>query len=60
MYVLRLTVGAGQLSKAAAHGAATHVALATEAPAVAEADPQEEAIALLERPHGAHCSLPLE
>ena len=61
VYVLRLTVGAGQLSKAAAHGASRRTRCSRRTtPAMPEADPQEEAIALLERPHGAHCSWPLE
>jgi hypothetical protein len=58
VYILRLTVEAGQLNQAAA-AAPSHMALATHAPAVAEADPEEEARAALERPHGIHCSLPL-
>jgi len=57
VYILRLTVGAGQLSNAAA--APVHAALASHAPAVAEADPVEEALAARERPHGEHCSLPM-
>jgi hypothetical protein len=30
-----------------------------ESPALVDADPEEEALAALERPHGEHCSLPL-
>jgi len=52
IYVLRLTVPAGH----AAHLAAAHAIPASNAPAVAEADAAEEALAALERPHGAHCS----
>ena len=43
----------------AAEASSAHAALATHAPAIAEPDPDEEARAALERPHGAHCSLPL-
>jgi hypothetical protein len=38
---------------------ASHTAQAMHAPAMAEADPAEEARAALERPHGIHCSPPL-
>jgi hypothetical protein len=58
VYVLRLTVEAGELGDAA-EASSAHAALATHAPAVPEPDPDEEARAALERPHGAHCSLPL-
>lgn len=57
VYILRLTVEAGQLNPAAA--APLHAAMTTEAPALLEADPEEEALAALERPHGEHCSIPL-
>jgi hypothetical protein len=57
VYILRLTVAAGEQNGLAA--AASHTALVSHAPAVADADPEEEARAALERPHGIHCSLPL-
>jgi hypothetical protein len=52
VYVLRLTVPTGHV----AHLAAARAIPASNAPAVATADAQEEALAALERPHGAHCS----
>jgi hypothetical protein len=55
VYILRLTGAAGEQRTLAA----SHTAMAMHAPAMAEADPEEEARAALERPHGIHCSLPL-
>lgn len=56
---LRLTVEAGQL--ASARTASLHetmsMSMASDEPM--PADPDEEAKAALERPHGEHCSLPL-
>lgn len=48
VYVLRLTVGPGD-------GARMATTSAMHAPA-AEADPEEEALAARERPHGGHCT----
>jgi hypothetical protein len=56
VYVLRLTVEADQLDETAT----LHGAMVAQVPTIAEADPVEEARAALERPHGAHCSLPLD
>jgi hypothetical protein len=58
VYVLRLTVAAGQLSAAAEHGP-PFAGFATQAPTIAEADPEQEARAALERPFGALCAVPL-
>jgi len=52
VFVLRLTVPTGHVAHLAAAGAIP----ASLAPATADADPDEEARALLERPHGSHCS----
>jgi hypothetical protein len=52
VFVLRLTVPTGHVAHLAAAGAIP----ASLAPATADADPVEEARALLERPHGSHCS----
>jgi hypothetical protein len=57
VYVLRLTVEAGEASTAAR--AASHSTMAAAFHEPVPADPEEEAKAALERPHGSHCSLPL-
>jgi hypothetical protein len=58
VYVLRLTVEAGQ-AQPAARTASLHETMTMSAAEPMPADPEEEAKAALERPHGAHCSLPL-
>jgi hypothetical protein len=61
VYILRLTVEAGQTAAPVARTASLHASMSASAdyhePMPADAD--EEAKAALERPHGAHCSLPL-
>ena len=58
VYVLRLTVAAGQLGAAAVQGS-SFAGFTTQAPALAEPDPEQEARAALERPFGALCALQL-
>ena len=50
VYVLRLTVQAGEFEASSTAMVAMHAA------ATPEADPEEEALAALERPHGGHCT----
>jgi hypothetical protein len=61
VYILRLTVEAGQLAAPAARMASLHESMSASADyhEPMPADEEEEAKAALERPHGAHCSLPL-
>jgi hypothetical protein len=56
VYVLRLTVKAGELSEAVD---TAPLFAAMEASAI-EADPAEEALAALERPIGFQCSIPID
>jgi hypothetical protein len=59
VYVLRLTVKAGELSQAV-DTAPLQAAIAADATYAPEADAIEESRALLERPAGALCSIPLD
>jgi hypothetical protein len=54
VYVLRLTVEPGELD--AAEMASSNAMVAMHAAGMPEADPEEEALAALERPHGGHCT----
>ncbi len=58
VYILRLTVEAGQVAPAA-RTVSLHETMTMSAGEPMPADADEEAKAALERPHGAHCSLPL-
>jgi hypothetical protein len=59
VYILRLTVEPGQLAPAARTASLHETMSMSMAAEPMPADPDEEAKAALERPHGEHCSLPL-